>query len=156
MKFFRRLCSHACLYWCCDPLIFSVRLTSVLCLCLQSSKMAASKKTQKSLSSFFSSHTTSKYKMSASSEPSESVHPVCDSTIRTEAVSQKWVRPLASYAIFSVLCVCNTQFLKSECDPWLMDGMQHSPLLCTKSKLLVSVDCPCLVLVLSQKGHTVA
>ena len=45
--------------------------------------MAASKKTQKSLSSFFSSLTTSK--TSASSEPSESVHPVCDSTISTEA-----------------------------------------------------------------------
>ena len=70
---------------------------SLLCLlCLQSSKMAASKKTQKSLSSFFSSPTTRKYKMSASSEPSESVHPVCDSTISTEAV------------------------LKSECDPWLL------------------------------------
>ena len=51
--------------------------------------MAASKKTQKSPSSFFSSPTTSKYKTSASSEPSESVHPVCDSTISTEAVSQK-------------------------------------------------------------------
>ena len=69
---------------------FCARLTSLLCLlCLQSSKMAASKKTQKSLSSFFSSPTTSKYKTSASSEPSESVHPVCDSTISTEAVSQK-------------------------------------------------------------------
>ena len=61
----------------------AVGVTTVLCL--QSSKMAASQKTWESLSSFFFFSSPTTIKTSASSEPSESVQPVCDSTRSTEA-----------------------------------------------------------------------
>ena len=56
----------------------------------------------------------------------------------------------AAYTIFSILCVCCTQFLKSECDPWrwydryywTLHFNLHSRLqACKKVKLLSRLSC---------------